>query len=103
MALMKNILQMENSIDAARSKKENCMEALPNFIQVDSGASEGQYLHNMEVGVFTWWYENGFRSEQGGFNRGKEHGVWMYYSEIGTVLDKITFFEGEELVVEDGY
>ena len=66
-------------------------------------ASKGQYLNDMEVGVFTWWHENGLRSEQGGFNKGKEHGVWMYYSEIGTVLKRIVFYEGEELLVEDGY
>jgi len=66
-------------------------------------ANEGQYLNGQEVGTFTWWYENGFRSEQGGYNRGKEHGAWMYYSEFGTVLNKIIFYEGDELLVEDGY
>ena len=39
--------------------------------------------------MFTWWYENGFRSQQGGFNLAKEHGVWMYYSEVGRVLEKM--------------
>ena len=33
---------------------------------------------------------------------GKGAGVWMYYSEIGRVLEKIILW-GQELEIEDGY
>lgn len=66
-------------------------------------AVKGQYLEGVEVGEFTWWHDNGFRSERGSYKNGKEHGAWFYYSEIGRVYQKLVFYEGVDLEVEDGY
>lgn len=57
-------------------------------------ASEGEYEHGLEVGVWSDYHENGQRAAQGEYRHGKENGRWRFWNSSGELERETIFFDG---------
>jgi antitoxin component YwqK of YwqJK toxin-antitoxin module len=44
---------------------------------------EGNYEHDVQVGLFTWWHANGQKALEGRFDQGKQDGEWTWWYPSG--------------------
>ncbi len=66
------------------------------FHQGGAKASEGQYAHGQEEGVWQFFHLNGQLAAEGTYCAGKEEGVWRYWSETGQEEPPVRYKGGEE-------
>lgn len=77
--------------------EETSEEKYPN----GAAKSRGQVLQDqndnyVKVGLWTFWHDNGQKSEEGEYKDGERSGDWMYWRENGKKLKEGKFTNGKE-------
>ena len=47
----------------------------------------GYIKNGKKEGLWTWWFENGEKKNEGSFKGGLEFGLWTYYNEDGSIKE----------------
>ncbi len=56
---------------------------------------EGRYEEGEREGAWTWWYENGNKSQFGAFMGGQRNSPFTYWYANGMKSQEVTFVNGE--------
>ena len=59
-----------------------------------------RYCEPLREGVWEAW-DSGYRNILGAYRNGKEHGVWIFYNEDGSVRQTIEYNDGDEVTGEE--